>query len=56
MGAVGYSWNEMHNRPNASAFKAAFVDELAKSLGKGSLRYTTTKGERNFNIFNWQGR
>lgn len=56
MGAVGYSWNEMQNRPNASAFKSAFVDELAKSLGKGSLRYTTTKGERNFNIFNWQGR
>ncbi|MBE0507613.1 MAG: DUF3800 domain-containing protein [Marinospirillum sp.] len=56
MGAVGYDWNDMQSRSNASVFKVQYAGHLAKAVGKSGLRFTTPKTERKFNIFNWQGR
>lgn len=52
IGAVGYQWN---GRQTSEA-KLAFCQQLAESLGKSNLRFSTPKAEPKFNIFQWIGR
>lgn len=54
MGAVGYQWNGLDKRPDASAEKRLFAQTLSTRLGL-SLERQTAKNEQKFNIFNWQG-
>lgn len=56
IGAVGYSWNQMQCRENPSELKIELVKALASSLGKVDLNFISGRNNRQFNIFNWQGR
>lgn len=52
IGAVGYQWNKRET----SEAKLQFCHQLAESLGKANLRFSTPKAEQKFNIFQWIGR
>ena len=56
IGAVGYAWNERDKVPGASQAKVEFLRRLEAGLGRTSLVNGTPKGEKKFNIFDWQGR
>jgi len=56
IGAVGYAWNRRDQRQGASETKVAFLRKLEAGLGRASLASGTPKGEKKFNIFDWQGR
>lgn len=51
IGAVGYQWNDRRQ----SVCKVTFADELAMRLRRSSLRTTTGRCEKKFNIFHFQG-
>ena len=55
IGAVGYAWNERDKAPRASKAKIAFLRRLEAGLKRPSLVSGTPKGEKKFNIFDWQG-
>lgn len=55
MGAVGYAWNQYDQRDGASQAKVDFINELARSLNRGTLATGTPRPEAKFNVFNWQG-
>ena len=56
IGAVGYSWNSLNLKENSSELKKELVNTLASSLNKPDLNFCSLKNDRQFNIFNWQGR
>jgi hypothetical protein len=56
IGAVGYAWNEREKAEGASEAKIAFLRRLEAGLGRASLARGTAKGEKKFNVFDWQGR
>lgn len=56
MGAVGYQWNSLDQKPERSEFKTAFAQQLATNLGRYNLIEATGPNEQKFNIFHWQGR
>lgn len=53
IGAVGYAWN----RRDTSKAKLEFCAQLAASIGKPTLAYSSPwkNSDPKFNIFNWQG-
>ncbi len=52
IGAVGYAWNQR----STSETKVQFCNELAESVGLGTLNTSTAKDFEKFNVFNFLGR
>ncbi|WP_422462589.1 MULTISPECIES: DUF3800 domain-containing protein [unclassified Endozoicomonas] len=52
IGAVGYQWNGR----TQSLCKHSFAADLARSLGRVTLKASTYPGEKKFNIFHFTGR
>lgn len=55
MGAVGYQWNQLDERPGGSSEKRLFAQTLCTKLGVRSLVGQVGASEQKFNIVNWQG-
>ncbi|WP_084413466.1 DUF3800 domain-containing protein [Desulfovirgula thermocuniculi] len=51
IGATGYHWNNLHNRPCANKGKVFLASYIAGKLGRKDLVFTTSPNDRRFNIF-----
>ena len=50
-GAIGYHWNGLHEKPEASRGALYLSRYIAEKVGKEHLRFTTSRYNRRFNIF-----
>lgn len=54
VGAVGYHWNDLEEKPDASPAKAELAGYIASRLGRRTLKFASARDELLFNVWKFR--